>query len=112
MLNIQYFRLKEVSKTKSIIFKGNHGFSRSKLEQLTQHFNRVNQTKTNISCNEIYLVQIESDDIDMNASLPGMIVSGKGKKRMSGKRGKGTAPAGEQRPNKFQRLNNNKRHNM
>ena len=66
MLYIQYFRLKEVSKNKSIIFKGNHGFSRSKLEQLTQHFNRVNQTKTNISCNEIYLVQIESDDIDID----------------------------------------------
>ena len=66
MLYIQYFRLKEVSKTKSIIFKGNHGFSRSKLEQLTQHFNKVNQTKTNISCNEIYLVQIESDDIDID----------------------------------------------
>ena len=66
MLYIQYFRLKEVSKTKSIIFKGNHGSSRSKLEQLTQHFIRVNQTKTNISCNEIYLVQIESDDIDID----------------------------------------------
>ena len=66
MLYIQYFRLKEVSKTKSIIFKGNHGFSRSKLEQLTQHFNKVNQTKTNISCNEIYLVQVESDDIDVD----------------------------------------------
>ena len=66
MLYIQYFRLKEVSKTKSIIFKGNHGFSRSKLEQLTQHFNRVNQTKTYICCNEIYLVQIESDDIDID----------------------------------------------
>ena len=55
-----------MSKNKSIIFKGNHGFSRSKLEQLTQHFNKVNQTKTNISCNEIYLVQVESDDIDVD----------------------------------------------
>ena len=55
-----------MSKNKSIIFKGSHGFSRSKLEQLTQHFNKVNQTKTNISCNEIYLVQVESDDIDVD----------------------------------------------
>ena len=64
MLYIQYFRLKEVSKTKNFIFKGKQSFSSSKLDQIKHQFSNSNKIDAKISSNEIYLVQSKSETIN------------------------------------------------
>ena len=55
-----------MSKTKSFIFKGSKSFSSSKLDQIQHKFNKINDLDNDISSNEIYLVQAEISDINID----------------------------------------------
>jgi phosphoribosylformylglycinamidine synthase len=56
-----------VSKTKNFIFKGSQSFSSSKLDQIKHKFNKINDLDNNISSNEIFLVQAEISDINIDS---------------------------------------------
>ena len=56
-----------MSKTKSFIFKGSQSFSSSKLDQIEHKFNKINDLDADISSNEIYLVQAEMSDINLDS---------------------------------------------
>jgi len=56
-----------VSKTKSFIFKGSQSFSSSKLDQIKHKFNKINDLDADIFSNEIYLVQAEMSDINIDS---------------------------------------------
>ena len=56
-----------MSKTKSFIFKGSKSFSSSKLDQIKHKFNKINEIHSDIYSNEIYLVQAEISDINIDS---------------------------------------------
>ena len=56
-----------MSKTKSFIFKGSNSFSSSKLDQIKHKFNKINEIHSDIYSNEIYLVQVEISDINIDS---------------------------------------------
>ena len=56
-----------MSKTKSFIFKGSQSFSSSKLDQIKHKFNKINDLDADISSNEIYLVDAEMSDINIDS---------------------------------------------
>ena len=56
-----------MSKTKSFIFKGSQSFSSSKLDQIKHKFNKINEINADIYSNEIYLVQAEGSNINIDS---------------------------------------------
>ena len=56
-----------MSKTKSFIFKGCQSFSSSKLDQIKHKFNKINDINADIYSNEIYLVQAEASNINIDS---------------------------------------------
>ena len=56
-----------MSKTKSFIFKGSQSFSSSKLDQIKHKFNKINEINADIYSNEIYLVQAEASNINIDS---------------------------------------------
>ena len=56
-----------MSKTKSFIFKGSQSFSSSKLDQIKHKFNKINEIDADIYSNEIYLVQAEASNINIDS---------------------------------------------
>ena len=56
-----------MSKTKSFIFKGSQSFSSSKLDQIKHKFNKINEINADINSNEIYLVQAEGSNINIDS---------------------------------------------
>ena len=56
-----------MSKTKSFIFKGSQSFSSSKLDQIKHKFNKINEINADIYSNEIYLVQADGSNINIDS---------------------------------------------
>ena len=54
-----------MSKTKSFIFKGKQSFSSTKLEQISREFYKLNQLEAKINSNEIYFIQLNSNQSDL-----------------------------------------------